>query len=88
MSKLTGSELAKIQQTPDNVLLRFLLSDSVMHWGAFAVLSGLLFYGFYHSLMNDIPFIKVILLGIGYVLFIEIYKAFHRGGILRLVIFC
>jgi len=46
-----------------------------MHWGVFAVLSGLLCYGFYHSGINFIPFIKVILLGIGYALFIEIYQA-------------
>ena len=67
--------MTKVQQYPDNAFLRFLLSDPVMHWGVFAVLSGLLCVGFYHSGMNPTPFIKVILLGIGYVLFIEIYQA-------------
>ena len=72
---MPGSELEKVQQYPDNAFLRFLLSDPVMHWGVFAVLSGLLCYGFYSLGMNSIPLIKVILLGIGYVLFIEIYQA-------------
>jgi len=67
--------LEKVQRYPDNAFLRFLLSDPVMHWGVFAVLSGLLCYGFYRSGMNSNPLIKVILLGIGYVLFIEIYQA-------------
>ena len=78
--------MTKVQQLPYNVMLRFLLSDPVLHWGVFAVLSGLLCVGFYHSGMNPIPLysrklltgqaiIKVILLGIGYVLFIEIYQA-------------
>jgi len=75
VSSLPGSELEKVQQYPDNALLRFLLSDPVMHWGVFAVLSGLLCYGFYQSGTNPIPLSRVILLGIGYVLFIEIYQA-------------
>jgi len=75
VSSLPGNELEKVQQYPDNAFLRFLLSDPVMHWGVFAVLSGLLCYGFYHSGMNPIPLIKVILIGIGYVIFIEIYQA-------------
>ena len=75
VSSLPGSELEKVQQYPDNAFLRFLLSDPVMHWGVFAVLSGLLCYGFYRSGMNPIPLSRVILLGIGYVLFIEIYQA-------------
>ncbi len=56
------------------MLLRFLLSDPVMHWGVFAVLSGILCFRFYHSGMNLIQLGKVILLGIGYLLFIEIYQ--------------
>jgi len=72
---LPGSKLEKVQQYPDNIFLRFLLSDPVMHWGVFAVLSGLLCYGFYYSKIHSIPLSKVILLGIGYVLFIEIYQA-------------
>jgi len=72
---LPGSELEKVQQYPDNAFLRFLLSDPVMHWGVFAVLSGLIFIGFYQSGINPIPWIKVILIGIGYVLLIEIYQA-------------
>ena len=75
MSSLPGSELEKVQQYPDNAFLRFLLSDPVMHWGVFAVLSGLLCYGFYQSGTNPIPLSRVILLGIRYVLFIEIYQA-------------
>ena len=117
LSSLPGGQLTKVQQYPDNVLLRFLLSDPVMHWGVFAVLSGLLCFGFYRSLYshfvpyragrsqkseipvqsqapygagrsqksetsnqkqttsNQLLAIKVILLGIGYVLFIEIYQA-------------
>jgi len=46
-----------------------------MHWGVFAGVSGLLSYEFYHSGTNPIPSIKVVLLGTGYVLFIEIYQA-------------
>jgi len=72
---LPVSELEKVQQFPDNVFLHFFFSDPVMHWGVFAVLSGLLCYGFYHSGMIPIPLSKVIFLGIGYVLFIEIYQA-------------
>jgi len=97
LSSLPEDQLTKVQQFPDNGLLRFLLSDPVMHWGVFAVLSGLLCFGFYRSLYspryihtslrgrrklltgqavtsNQLPAIKVILLGIGYVLFIEIYQ--------------
>jgi len=66
--------LTKVQQYPDNAFLRFLLSDSVLHCGVFAVLSVLLCYGFSHSGMHPIPLIKVILIGIGYVMFIEIYQ--------------
>ena len=75
VSSLPGSELEKVQRYPDNAFLRFLLSDPVMHWGVFAVLSGLICNGFYRSGMNSNPLIKVLLLGIGYVLFIEIYQA-------------
>ena len=75
VSSLPGSELEKVQQYPDNAFLLFFLSAPVMHWGVFAVLSGLLCYGFYRSGMNPIPLSRVILLGIGYVLFIEIYQA-------------
>jgi len=75
VSSLPGSELEKVQQYPDNAFLRFLLSDPVMHWGVFSVLSGLLCYGFYQSGTNPIPLSRVILLGIGYVLFIELYQA-------------
>ncbi len=87
------------------MLLRFLLSDPAMHWGVFAVLSGLLCVGFCRSLYSHfVPYragpdtlsyragrnkkqeastqhpapsnqLPVILLGIGYVLFIEIYQA-------------
>ena len=63
-----------MQSSPVNVRLRFFLSDPVMHWGVFALLSGLMWFGFYRSGMILIPLSKVVLLGIGYVLFIEIYQ--------------
>ena len=75
LSSLPGSQLTKVQQYPDNAFLRFLLSDPVMHWGVFSVLSGLLCYGFYRSGMVPIPLIKVILIGIENVLLIDIYQA-------------
>ena len=75
LSSLPGEKLTKIQQYPDNAFLQFFLSDPMMHWGVSAVLSALLCYGFYQSGTNPIPLGKIVLLGIGYVLFIEIYQA-------------
>ena len=75
VSSLPGSALEKIQQLPDNVILRMIISDPAMHLSVFAVFSGSLCYGFYRSGISRIPLLKVILTGVVYVLFIEIYQA-------------
>lgn len=49
---LPGSELQKIQQLPDNVLIRFLLSDPFMHFLTFGILSFLICYGYRRSAYN------------------------------------
>ena len=43
-----GSDLAKIQESPDNPFTRFLLSDPFMHFLCFGVLTFLICFGYSH----------------------------------------
>lgn len=87
VASLPGSDLQKVQEYPNNLLLRFLLSDPFMHFLTFGILTLLICYGYKRSDQTEKGFqygktdsinslyIRGGLIGIGYSLFIELYQA-------------
>ena len=74
VASLPGGELHKVQQSPQSFSLRFFLSDPVMHFLTFGLLS-LLLCGGYYGAGRPIPFLKVAGFTAGYGLLIEVYQA-------------
>ena len=74
IASLPGNDLHEVQTGPDSSLLRFLLSDPFMHFLTFALLTFLVGSGYYLSRGGKIPLGRVVLLAIGYGLFIEVYQ--------------
>ena len=73
-ASLPGSNLREVQIQPGNALVRFLLSDPFMHFLTFALLTFLVGVGYYLSRSGKIPLGRVVLLALGYSLFIELYQ--------------
>lgn len=87
VASLPGSDLQKVQKYPNNLLLRYLLSDPFMHFLTFGIFTFLVCYGYKRSdpiekgfkqgkasSVNSL-YIRGGLIGIGYSLFIELYQA-------------
>ena len=72
-ASLPGDELAKIQNFPDHLLLRFFLSDGFMHFLVFGLLTLLICLG-YSQEVKAVPWLRAGLMAIGYGLLIEIYQ--------------
>ena len=74
VASLPASNLTAIQTTPRQPVLRFLLSDPVMHAATFTPLALLLAWGFERSGVRRMQYRKVGALALGYGLLIELYQ--------------
>jgi len=75
VASLPGDELQKIQMSPENPLLRIIVSDPCMHFLVFGLLSMLICRGFQQKSRGSTPLARVAMLAIGYCLLIEVYQA-------------
>lgn len=73
-ASLPGENLQRIQTAPKSSWLSAILSDPVMHFLVFGLLTLLICIGFYRESKWSIPFVKVAIIASGYGLFIEIYQ--------------
>ena len=88
VASLPGSDIHEVQQYPDNLFIRFLISDQFMHFATFGVLAFLIYFAYERScimqrasqkvkdksLKADVGYFIPGLSGIGYGLFIELYQ--------------
>lgn len=74
VASLPGDDLDRIQKLPENLWLRFFLSDPFMHFLTFGLLTVLICRGYDQESKRSIPLVKIGLLASGYGLVIEIYQ--------------
>ncbi|MEE8389460.1 MAG: VanZ family protein [Anaerolineae bacterium] len=75
LASLPGDDLQRIQATPENPLLAFILSDPFMHFLTFGLLALLIRLGLYGRARDTVPFATATVLASGYGLLIEVYQA-------------
>ena len=74
IASLPGNDLQRIQTSPENELLAFILSDPSMHVLTFGVLTLLICLAFSRGSARPIPFVKVAAIACGYSVLIEVYQ--------------
>jgi len=80
MASVTGDDLDRIQKYPDNLWLRFFLSDPFMHLMVFGLLTLFLCRGYDQDSKSSIPMARVGFLASVYGALIELYQATFPGG--------
>ena len=74
VASLPGSDLRRIQTSPESALFRFILSDPCMHFLTFGLLTLLLCVGFFGQSGGSIRLLRVGAFATGYGLLIEAYQ--------------
>ena len=75
VASLPGNDLDRIQKYPDNLWLRFFLSDPIMHFMVFGLLTWFICRGYDQESKISIPRARVGFLASGYGALIELYQA-------------
>ena len=74
-ASLPGENLQRIQTAPKSPWLTAILSDPVMHFLVFGLLTLLIYMGFYRESQWSVPLVKVAVIASGYGLIMEAYQA-------------
>ena len=73
-ASMPGENLQRIQTSPKSAWLATILSDPVMHFLVFGLLTLLICMGFYRESKWSIRFLNVAVIASGYGLLIEVYQ--------------